>query len=265
MLAQPRVGDPQRVEVGLAAAHGNGEAEADRGVGIGLRDQDDLSALDRRRLGLGRRRRGTFGKSLERALEARHQGVVEPSAQRHHRVVAGVPGSVELLDVIDGDRLQTLHRPLGWVGVAGASVDGVLERRLAELLVGGVAQRVLEEVDGVALDPFEIRIVESRQQIGIGEERVIRLEVVPVGSAAHRGHFLVHADAVRRGQGVEFLEDLLVGVRGGRALGDETADQPCQAFLARRIVLGADLEPHREAQGRVVGDRQEHGGSLLGR
>jgi len=50
MFTEPRVCDPQRVEIALAATDRDWKPETDRGIRVGFIDEDDLAAFPSRRL-----------------------------------------------------------------------------------------------------------------------------------------------------------------------------------------------------------------------
>jgi hypothetical protein len=66
MFAEPRIGDPERVEVARAALEIERKAEADRGVGVGLIDQYDVGILPGWRVDDGIRWRRSLGQARKR-------------------------------------------------------------------------------------------------------------------------------------------------------------------------------------------------------
>ncbi len=226
-----------------------------------------MAPLDRRRLDRrlgGRLARGQLGQGR---LEALAERVGVAAAQGHGGVVARVVGGVEAPDVVERDRLEALDGAGDGMAVRRALVDERGERRLAEVLVGGVAQRVLEVVLEVGLEALEVVFVEGRLEVGVGQQIEEEVDVVEVGAAGERGHLLVHRDGVARGDRVELLQDLLVAVLLCGAVGDQGARQVGQTLLARRIVLRADPEPDHERHRRIVrhSELDGRGRRLVGR
>ena len=105
VLAEPRVRDPQRIEVALAAAHVERKAEADRGIGARLVDEQRGAAVDRLR-----RRSPAAPRRSRPATAARPLGAVRrppaskppptPSSDVRARVVA----AIERAHVVERDR-----------------------------------------------------------------------------------------------------------------------------------------------------------------
>ena len=93
--------------------------------------------------------------------------------------------------------------------VARAAKHEVVQRRLAELLVRRVAQRVLDRIDGVAAHALEVVLVECGFQECVGEQLEERLEIVAVHAARQRRALDVDPHVVARRERVERREDLV--------------------------------------------------------
>ena len=107
--------------------------------------------------------------------------------------------------------------------VARAAQRELLEGRLAELLVGRIAQRVLEVVDRVALYTLEVRGRERRMQERVGVELEVRVHVVAMRAPRERRALAVDAHAVARGERVERREDRVERALLGRGVGEHRA------------------------------------------
>ena len=113
--------------------------------------------------------------------------------------------------------------PVAQVRIRRAAEDGLVQRRLAELLVGRVAQRVLDGVDRVAAHALEVVLVERGLQEGVGEQLEVGVEIVAVHAARQRAALEVDAHVVARGERVERRQDLVERARLGRRVDEHLA------------------------------------------
>ena len=123
----------------------SGRVDGDAGVYRGFRRID--AALPGNRLSR---------QSRNRSLEPRPQFIVNPTAQPGPRVSRMVVAPIERPNILQRDRLQALHRADRRMRIRRAGEDKFIQRRLAQLLVGGKPQRVFEVVDGVAADALKV-------------------------------------------------------------------------------------------------------------
>jgi hypothetical protein len=138
-----------------------------------------------------------------------------------------------------------------------------VQRSLAELFVRGIAQRVLDRVDRVALDALEVVLFELGLQERVRVELEVIVEIVAMHAASQRAALEVDAHVVAGGERVERRQDLVERACLGRGVGEHLARQEREPFLAGRVVLRADGELQRERDrgiGRYV--EQDHGGFL---
>src|SRR3970040_2297116 len=139
MLAEPGVGDPERIEVPLAAMDVDWETEADRGVGAGFVDEQHAAAGKRRDLERRRRSRRACGQIVERRLHTPSEVGAEPAAERDERVRARVMLGVARAHVIESDGAKTRHRALLGMSVARAREPALIKRGFGEVLVRRIA------------------------------------------------------------------------------------------------------------------------------
>ena len=189
---------------------------------------------------------------------------VEAPADTYSHVRAREMAAIERAHVVERDRPQARDGAFAQVRVGRAAKHQVVQRRLAELLVGRVAQRVLDRVDRVAAHALEVVFVERRLQERVGIELEKRREVVAVHAARQRRPLDVDTHAVARRERVQSREDLVERTRLGRRVGEHLAGQEGEALLAGRVVL----RPHGKLDGqrdrRVGGNVQQYHGSVLG-
>ena len=102
------------------------------------------------------------------------------AAQSDDDVVSRVVRPIEVPDIVQRDRLDRLHGAGGQVAVGRAGEDLLVQHRLAQLFVAGIAEHVLQVVQHVALQAVEILLLEGRRQRRLDEQRVVVLQVVPV-------------------------------------------------------------------------------------
>jgi len=134
----------------------------------------------------------------------------------------------------------------------------------AELLVGRIAQRVLDRIDRVALYALEVVLVELRLQERLGEKLEVGVEVVEMDAARQRAALEVDAHLVARGERIQSSEDLVERARLGGRVGEHLAGQEGEAFLAGRVILRADGKLQRERDRGIGRDVQQDHGGILG-
>ena len=71
---------------------------------------------------------------------------------------------VEDPDIVQRDALQALDVPGGNVPVGRAGEDRLIQDRLGQFLVAGVAEAVFQVVDGLALDAVEVFLAEAGER-----------------------------------------------------------------------------------------------------
>ncbi len=240
-------------EIVVAPEQVDGEAHGDgRGARLLLHEQH-LHAIGHP--GLGRRRHGhlALGQGVEVLPHPLHEAAGVAAADAHHDGVPHVVVPVELADVVQRDGLDGLDVAFLGVLVRRALVRHPEEQLLGELLVPVVAPAPLELVHGLGLDPLEVLRVERRLQDRVPEQLVVRLQVVPVDATREGRHLLVDGVSVAGRHRVQLLQDLLVGVRGGRAVGQHGRREGGESFLPIRVVLRPDLHPDVEGDERGPG------------
>ena len=256
VLAQPGIGHRQRIPVRLAAENVDGRAMLMAVAGASF----STIVTCRPRIGAAeaRRRGGTPGGSGQVGADLPQQAGVVSAAQAQDHVVAGVMLAVEAPHVVERYAAQALDPSGGDVSVRRAGKNRLVQHRLGEFLVAGVAEPVFQVVDCSAPDPIEVLLAEGRHEDGLHQERIIFAQVVLVDAAGDDGHFHRGRGGIAAGQRKQAVENGLIAVLLGGGLGEHGGSHRGQPLLARRVVLRADLEPEAEGNRWVGGHRQQH-------
>ena len=193
------------------------------------------------------------------ALQAGQQRRVVASPETDDEIVFRVIDPVEAAHVIESDIPDARHKPGRDVAVRRPCECGVVQDRFSQLFVARVAERVLQVVQRLALDPVEVRLGECRSGHCVEKQRIIVRQIVPVDAAVDDRHFRGHRRLVGRGKGVQLIEHLFVAVFERRGIREHRRGDRRQPLLPLGIVLRADLEPDPEVDRRVVFHRNEYG------
>ena len=108
--------------------------------------------------------------------------------------------------------------PGGNVPVGRAGEDRLIQDRLGQFLVAGVAESVFQVVDRLALDPVEIFLAESGREDRLDQQRIVFRQVVLVDAAGNDRHLDRGRSRVTAGQRKQPFKDRLVAVLLRRAL-----------------------------------------------
>ena len=177
------------------------------------------------------------------------------------RVVRGVEG----LHVVDRDTFQSGDGAGAEVAVARAGENFIGEDGLAEFLVAGEAELILDEIERAAAQAVEVCLVEGGREQRVAQERVEVGEVVDMRAPGDDGHLHRRRRAVGRCEGKELIENLVVAPFLCGGLGEHRRGEGGETLLTGGIVLGTDLEPEAEGNGRVFGDGEENRGRCIAR